>query len=345
MTLSTQAKLVSDVVVSEDANRRSRESMLVDESQTLVVGTVCKPGPNGRKIILAAAVDAVQTIAITGTLTAGSYTLAFVGPTGTIINTGLIAYNASLANVNTALDAALGSSQVVATGTVHTAMVMTFSGSLYAGRPQAMIDLDASDLTGMEDSDIAQTTVGGQGEQAAVDAVQTVTITGATAGTFTITAKNLSGVAKTTGTIAYDATTGTIATALNDAAVLGADGCAVTGTDATSFIVTFDGAAYTGRPQDPITLDLALMTGVTASSVAQTTLGHPATDGGADSICLEAVTTAGGAKTTQAAFLVRSARVNQDQLAFGSGNANLAITALARREIVMAREPFDQETL
>lgn len=344
MATKTLGVQVSDVVIDEEKGYGSRAEKLVDESQTLVVGSVCKAGPNGRKVALTAPVDEVQTIAITGTMTAGGYTLQFVHPvTGLFINTGIIAYNADLAAVNTALDNALGASQIVATGTVHTAMVLTYSGTIFAGKPHPMVDLDASAAAGIEDTDITRTTAGGQGAQAAVNHVQTITPTGtASAGTFTLTARKYDGTSVTTAAIAYNANAATMTTALN--AVLGTDASVITGTIA-EIVVTFDGQQYAGRLQDPMVPDFALATGITGYGVAQTTLGHPATEGDPDSVCIAAVTTAGSAITTKAAFITRNARLNQDQLAFGAGNEADAVASLAKLGIVMVRQPFMREQL
>jgi len=82
----------------------------------------------------ASAVNEVQTVAINGTLSAGTYTISFVTAAGVLASTAPIAYNASLATVQAALDGVSGGANfIVAGGTAETAMTLTFSGTGYAG--------------------------------------------------------------------------------------------------------------------------------------------------------------------------------------------------------------------
>lgn len=81
-----------------------------------------------------------QVINYQGTLSAGSTRLEVVTPNGAIVRTNAVAYDATIANfisaLNTALDAATGiTGGIVASGTLYTAVKLTYSGTGYAGQP------------------------------------------------------------------------------------------------------------------------------------------------------------------------------------------------------------------
>jgi hypothetical protein len=107
-----------------------------------------------------AGADEVQTIAIAGSLSAGTFTLTFVDSDGVLNTTSPIAHNASTANVQTGVDNALGASKVTVGGTAITGMTFTFGGVGYAKTPQALIDVDTSGLTGMTSVSVTRTTSG-----------------------------------------------------------------------------------------------------------------------------------------------------------------------------------------
>jgi hypothetical protein len=110
------------------------------------------------------AVNDVQTLALAGTLTAGSYELIFVDSTGVERVTAPIAFNANLAAIQTALDAVSGgANQIVAGGTAQTATTLTFSGALYAGKPQPLVTVNDAALTGVTTASVTHTTVGEPG--------------------------------------------------------------------------------------------------------------------------------------------------------------------------------------
>lgn len=93
----------------------------------------------------------------------GTYTLQFTDASGNTQITGPIASNANAAAINTALDAALGASQVVATGgpfSTPTAIVLTYSGANYDATNVGMVVLDHSNTLGCDDVDIVATTTG-----------------------------------------------------------------------------------------------------------------------------------------------------------------------------------------
>lgn len=108
---------------------------------------------------------------------------------------------------------------------------------------------------------------------AAVNEVQTLTIT-ASGGTYTITYTDpISGVQKTTAALAFDANAAAQAAAINAAGVLGTSGVAVGSTGPWTY--TFSGTAYAGKAQPLLVANTALLTGGTAS-FARTTAGAAA---------------------------------------------------------------------
>jgi hypothetical protein len=116
----------------------------------------------------------------------------------------------------------------------------------------------------------AKGTVLGQATSAVND-VQTITVT-ATGGTFTLTFTDvITGVAVTTGAIAFNASASTQQTAINTA--IGGSPVAVTGTG--PYVYTFSGTGYAGVAQNLMTINTASLTGGSAT-IAHTTTGAPA---------------------------------------------------------------------
>jgi hypothetical protein len=110
-----------------------------------------------------AGVNEVQTLTFAGPASGGNFRIAVDG-----VSTGAIAYNATGAGLatamNTALDAAFGASQIVATaGTYATGagtMTLTFSGSNYARRAMNLVTI-TNNLTGTAPTvAVAETTPG-----------------------------------------------------------------------------------------------------------------------------------------------------------------------------------------
>lgn len=112
----------------------------------------------------------VQTLTITGTPTGGDFTITYAGQT-----TSAIAYNASAATVDTALEALsnIGAGDVTCTGgpLPGTAVVITFTGAL-AETNVALMTADGAGLTGgtTPDATIALTTTGYGAEKNALNA-------------------------------------------------------------------------------------------------------------------------------------------------------------------------------
>jgi flagellar hook protein FlgE len=94
-----------------------------------------------------AGVDEIQTVAITGTPTGGTFTLSYGGAT-----TGAIAYNASAATVDAALEAlsTIPASGVTCAGGAlpGTAVTVTFDGTTLDETDVALMTIDTTGLTG-----------------------------------------------------------------------------------------------------------------------------------------------------------------------------------------------------
>lgn len=125
-----------------------------DTAETSTMGNTAKtyiPGLADSTISLSGKWDdtttanEVQTISQTGTVTAGTWTISFDGQTTTSIN-----WNDNLATIQARLDAKWGSSQIVASGgsLPGTPVVLTFSGSNYAGSNQPLAVANSGSLTG-----------------------------------------------------------------------------------------------------------------------------------------------------------------------------------------------------
>jgi hypothetical protein len=179
--------------------------------------------------------------------TAGTFTLTYVDQT-----TGAIAYNASAATVATALKALsnIGDSDVVVTGNAGGPWSVEFTGDL------AMTDVAALTAT----------------ESCGVDEEQTVTVTDATDGTFTLTYSG-----QTTGNIAYNAAAADVATALKALSNIGDSDVSVSGDAGGPWTVSFVGTlAYTNVAE--MTADGTNLVGTGAAvAVATTVVGSAAT--------------------------------------------------------------------
>jgi hypothetical protein len=113
--------------------------------------------------VTALGVNEVQTVAIAGTLSAGGYSIRLIDKDGKLKQTAVIAYNASVANVQTALDAVTAANAIVAGGTAQSAMTLTFSGANYAALPQTLVEIIPDGLTGMTTIGVTRTTAGVDG--------------------------------------------------------------------------------------------------------------------------------------------------------------------------------------
>lgn len=119
----------------------------------------------GNITVTAANVNEVQTLNFTNS-PAGTFRLRVKDSSGVWQSTQRITYSATigtlLSNINTALDAVLAASAVVASGSVVTAVALTFSGTGYAALPQDFVIVDTDALTA-GDVDVTRTTAGVDG--------------------------------------------------------------------------------------------------------------------------------------------------------------------------------------
>ena len=110
--------------------------------------------------------SAVQTIAETGSPTGGTFTISATPPSGSPTATGSIAYNASAATVQTAIQAVYGAGNVTCTGgsLPATAVVCTFASS-DANKVVNLMSLNSKCLTGGSSPNVtfAMTTAGSVG--------------------------------------------------------------------------------------------------------------------------------------------------------------------------------------
>jgi len=184
VTTKTSLLTPGDVIKQELPKHASREAQTVKTATTIAIGDVLANDGSGLEPLVsdAVAVDEVHTIGITGTLTAGSFNLTFVDDAGLVQTTAPIAFDANTAAIQTGVDTALGASKVTVGGTAITAMTFTFDGAGYAGIKQTLTVLDVSLVTGVEDSTVTLTTVGGALSGADAEAVALEAVTAAAAG-------------------------------------------------------------------------------------------------------------------------------------------------------------------
>ncbi len=332
----TEAKTAGDVLRWEQGGQRSREKVIVATSQTLVFGQVVQKTSAGQIAAMGSPANDVQTMGITGTLSAGTFTLGFTTPAGAVVWTDPIAYNGNTAAIQAGVDTALGGSIVVVAGTAITASTFTFSGTAYAGIEQPLIQINTEGMTGLEDATITHTTFGGQGGAGtAADEVQLMAIAGTLAsGTFTITGKTALGVEATTATIAYNANTAAIQSALDT--TFGTNQIIAGGTAITASTLTFSGDGYEGWPVDLFTVDASLAVGMTSAAITRTTLGGPAGKADAYGVMLEAVTTTSA--TDETVIAARECTVDEDEVVFTPGNRRDAVKDLQARGFLFQRE-------
>ena len=226
------------------------------------------PSANVAHTTVGARAANVQTLSVTGTPNAGTFTLSFGGQT-----TAAIPFNATAAQVQAALVAlsSIGANDLVCTGgpLPGAPVTMTFAGSMAPG-PQAPITVGANALGGgtTPAPAIANTTPG----LAAAD-VQTVALNGSpSAGSFT-----LSFGGQTTAAIPYNATSAQVQAALAALLGVGTGNVVCTGGPLTSasVTVTFAGQLAPG-PQPLMTAAATGLSGAGSpvAAIAHTTVGQ-----------------------------------------------------------------------
>lgn len=114
-----------------------------------------------------AAVNEVHTCTQDELGTGGTYTITVDHWDGTRVTTAAIAYNATLATSQTALDLVTGNTaQITIAGEIDTDadLVFTYDGSMYRGRNiKTLVSIDVSSLTTTTTSTAVETTKGGPG--------------------------------------------------------------------------------------------------------------------------------------------------------------------------------------
>jgi hypothetical protein len=214
----------------------------------------------------------VQTLAVTGSPTGGTFALTFGGQT-----TAAIAFNATAAQVQAALTALsnIGPGNIACAGgpLPGTNVTVTFAGSMeFAAQPA--ITVGNNSLTGGTNPapTVTHTTIG-----ALTADVQTLSLTGnPTGGTFAL---GFGG--QTTAAIAFNATAAQVQAALTGLTSVGANNLACTGgpLPGSNLPITFGGALAPG-PQPLITAAANALTNASSPvpAVAHTTPGAAVAD-------------------------------------------------------------------
>lgn len=105
-------------------------------------------------------IDEVQTIAITGTPSDGTWTITCDNSGGLPTETDTIEWDGDNAAVQTVLDAAFAVDAIVAGGTFMSAQSLTFSGTGYTGIDKDMCTVDISLLVDATDESVVETIKG-----------------------------------------------------------------------------------------------------------------------------------------------------------------------------------------
>lgn len=207
----------------------------------------------------------IQKVSLPASTDGGTFTLTWNGQT-----TGTIAWNASAATLQTALEnlsnIAPGDVIVLKGGLIWT---VEFAAT-YAQQDVALMTGSGSGLTGTGEVTVSVETL--TEGSAAVNEIQRVTIpSAASGGTFTLTYDG-----QTTAGIAYNASTATVVSSLEALSNIGVGDVAVT-QSGTQYFVEFKGA-FKGTNVPLMTANGASLTGACTVSVATTTDGGPGTN-------------------------------------------------------------------
>lgn len=214
----------------------------------------------------AAPSNAVQTLTPSTTLTSGTFKLTFKDVT----TAGTVAYNASAATIQTALEglSTIGSGNVLCVGgPINTSpVVVTFIGTLAGREVTDLISISANtlNLTGVAATIEASEVRAGNGT---FTEVQRITPSGVLAtGSFTITLSTGT-VAGTTGSITYNATAATIQTAIQAVTGFGSTTCGGGPISTSSVIISF---TYTNDLPLVVITTSGLATSPPSASIAVT---------------------------------------------------------------------------
>jgi len=125
--------------------------------------------------VTALTVNEVQTVSVNTIMSGGKIGFTAIDKDG-VPQTVAVAYNTSwtqtVADIQTALNGALGASAVACAVTATKNMTITFSGTNYAGLPQTEVTVDISAATGPTTATVTTTTAGVDGRMIAGAYVQ-----------------------------------------------------------------------------------------------------------------------------------------------------------------------------
>lgn len=348
MSLKVEGRRLGDFLKSEAPSGLSRELFTVLSGQVLKAGHVCTTSSAGKKQAISATGNETHTYTFTGTPTAGSFTLTLWHKDGYWVTTAAIAYSASDATLDAAIETVLGTSAVTATatgaGTAITAISIVFGGTGYTNIVQPLGTCNWQGVTGWTACAVARGTSAG----AARNEVHTITLSGAmTAGVYPLVIFTPTGVPLTID-VAWNTDWTTTMADINTAITAAATawygaasvGAVMTGT-ATAQVLTYSGVGFTGLAiPDLAIVTTSGITGATSASVAQTTSGGLSgnrTGAMADSICIAAVDASAG-DVTNCQFVVRDAVVDADQLYYGGADPTGSATALKALGVIARSE-------
>ncbi len=266
-------------------------------------------------------VNEVQVITLTGTPTGGSFQLEFAG---TDI-TPPIAWNAAASAVQTALRSlvSIGATGVGVTGSAGGPYTATFGGFL-AGTNVPMLVLVNDQLTGAGAGVSINNAISGA---AGTNEVQTLSLGGATSGSFTLTFN-----AATTAPIPFNDTAANIQIALRALSTINGPNVTVTGSVAGPFTITFIGTLQS-TDVGTILLGAGSLVGASGESVVTATPGVVGTDE-VDVVTLTGspiggtfTLTFGAQTTTDLAYNASSVEVHDAFVALSTvGVGNAAVT-------------------
>jgi hypothetical protein len=145
----------------------------------VTASALVKPGQrvicaaNGQVTVAATMVNDVQTVSFGGTVTGGTFTLTFTPPVGSPQTTAAIAWNATAAAVQAALQTltGIGANCTVTGGPGPASYVVTFNGTL-SGDAITLMTASGTNLTGTSPTvSVAHTTTGSTTSAAPADQV------------------------------------------------------------------------------------------------------------------------------------------------------------------------------
>lgn len=253
-----------------------------------------------------------QQVISLGTVTGGTFTLTYDGQT-----TGNIAYNASAATVEAALEGLsnIGSGEATTTGSAGGPWTVTFSGAL-AGTDVDPITVDGTNLTGKLNVSITQTTDGVAGSENEVHLYHAVgasgvdgtfTINGdanATGGTFTLALSVGGTTLFTTDAINYNATLTDIQAAI--------DAKAASSVSYNAGEVHIVGEAAGTTLVDGATLSVRISCAINQSGVVLPTITNSLTGGTYSATAGTSVTNSSESSQTGSFYITYGAQITDD---------------------------------